>query len=193
MKDIKWVREDLAAVKRAAAAGKTGAQLELSKRYLMGRDQDREPREGFIWASSAADRGDAEALHILGYCYATGTGVEPSGRKAFDAFVKSSLLGNAVATYNLAICYDRGIGCDRDYHLAYALYEKSAKMGYEKAKHIMAAKLWNRDTDDTQSDRRDIILAWYAARANKGDELASQNLKLVRKNKPANLDKSIQL
>lgn len=183
-----WVREDFGHVLAAAEKGKLAAQVELSKRYLTGRDVPRNSKEGYLWADVAASRGDREALHILGHCHATGTGVEPSGRAAFDCFVKAALLGHVVSVYNLAVCYQYGIGVKKDYTMAYSLYEDAANRGYAKAKDFLAAKLWNKDVEDTHSHRRDVILAWYADQAEKGDELARENLSLVRKNRRARID-----
>ena len=193
MSDIKWVREDSPKVKRAAEAGNVAAMTELAKRKLTGRDMARNPKEGFSWVEIAAQRGDVEAAQILGYCYATGTGVQASGRKAYELFVKGALQDNAVALYNLAICYDYGIGVERDYRMARSLYQRSAEAGYAKAKHVLAAKLWNRDCSDTKSERRDTILAWYASQANRGDELARRNLTLVRRNRKVHAGKEFTL
>ena len=193
MSDIKWVREDSPKVKRAAEAGNVAAMTELAKRKLTGRDMARNPKEGFSWVEIAAQRGDVEAAQILGYCYATGTGVQASGRKAYELFVKGALQDNAVALYNLAICYDYGIGVAGDYQMARRLYTRSADAGYAKAKHVLVAKLWNRNCEDQKSDRRDAVLTWYASRANKGDELARKNLNQVRRNRKAYADKEFAL
>ena len=193
MSDTNWIRENISQVKKAVKAGNAAATAELAKRYFTGRDVDRSPQEGFSWAEAAASRGNLEAAQILGYCYATGTGVQASGRKAYELFVRAALLGNAVALYNLAICYDYGIGVERDYRMARSLYQRSAEAGYAKAKHVLAAKLWNRDCSDTKSERRDTILAWYASQANRGDELARRNLTLVRRNRKVHAGKEFTL
>ena len=186
-----WVREELSSVVKAAERGIVPAKIELAKRYFTGRDVSRNPQEGFTWASSAAEGGNPEAQLILGHCYATGTGVQASGRTAYDLFVKAALQGNAVAMYNLAICFDYGIGIGRDGRISQKLYRRSAEMGCARAKHVLVAQLWNKDTDDVQSKRRDNILKWYAARANRGDELAKRNLAQVRRNRKAQFDKEL--
>ena len=193
MSNINWIREGLPKVKKAAEAGNAAAMTELAKRSLTGRDMARNPKEGFSWVEAAAARGNLEAVRILGYCYATGTGVQASGRKAYDLFVKAALQGNAVALYNLAICYDYGIGVSSDYHMARCLYTRSAEAGYVKAKHVLVAKIWNRDCADRKSKRRDVVLTWYASQANKGDELAKKNLRQVRRNHKAHADKEFAL
>lgn len=186
-----WIREELSSVTKAAGRGVIPAKVELAKRYFTGRDVSRDPQEGFAWISSAAASGNPEALLILGHCYATGTGVQASGRTAYDLFVKAALQGNAVAMYNLAICFDYGIGVGRDWHMSQQLYRRSANMGCTRAKHVLVAQLWNRDTADVQSKRRDTILKWYAAQANHGDELARRNLAQVRRNRRAQFDKEL--
>lgn len=193
MSNTNWIREPLRKLMAAAERGDDSARIELAKRYFAGRDVSRDPKESFSWVSSAAERGNTEAIRMMGHCYATGTGVSASGRKAYDLFVKAALRGDAVATYNLAICYDYGMGVEHDWQMAQELYSKSAQMGYAKAKHVLVARLWNKDTDDDNSEHRDTILAWYAAQANKGDEIARKNLALVRKNRRVRTDKELEL
>ena len=188
-----WIRESIEKVESAAENGNPAAQIELAKRYFTGRDVSRDPKEGFTWTSHAAEHGFVEAVHMLGHCYATGTGITASGRKAFECFVKAAFADHKVAVYNLAVCYDYGIGVERDWHMANRLYEKASNLGYSKAKHILVARLWNRDTTDTSSARRDAVLSWYAAQANKGDELARRNLALVRRNRKVRVDKELEL
>ena len=161
MSKTNWVRESLPKLQNAAEKGIVSARIELAKRYLTGRDVSRDPKEGFNWISAAAESNNAEALLILGWCYATGTGISASGRKAYDTFVKAALRDNAGAVYNLGVCYEYGMGVNRDWGMAQGLYEKSAKMGYTRAKHVVVAKLWNKDTDDTSSERRDAGLSWF--------------------------------
>lgn len=186
-----WIREDIKQVKKAAEKGNVLAKIEMAKRCFAGRNTERDLRQGYEWISSAADSDNAEALCILGYCYTTGTGVTASGRSGFNCFVKAAMLENAAAIYNLGVCYEYGIGTDKDWYLAQKLYRKSADKGYLAAKHVLVAKLWNKDTDDLNSKRRNAVLSWYAAQAKRGDDLAKRNLTRVRRGKRAQANKDI--
>ncbi len=71
--------------------------------YLLGSLYEKMniPKEGIGYLTSAAETGFADAQSKLGYCYATGTGVEKDLEMAVDLIRQAALQGNEMAMGNL--------------------------------------------------------------------------------------------
>ena len=53
----------------------------------------------------AAEHGDAQTQHLLGYRYAQGKGVPKDATEAVKWYRKAAAQGYAAAQYNLGLCY----------------------------------------------------------------------------------------
>jgi TPR repeat protein len=67
----------------------------------------------------AADNGNAEAMYLLGICYARGKKVEQDFTAAAKWFHEASRKGHAAATTSLGFLYARGRGVRLDQKLAF--------------------------------------------------------------------------
>ena len=85
----------------------------------------------------AAEQGDADAQHSLGWCYSSGTGVEKDEQKAVEWYQKAAKQGYAQAQYNLGVCYQHGSGVKKDEQKAFEWYQKAAEEGYIKAQNLI--------------------------------------------------------
>lgn len=70
--------------------------------------------EAVSWFRRAADKGNAEAMHWLGYCYYWGNGVTKSDKEAASWYRRAADKGNAGAMYQLGSCYQYGWGVAKD-------------------------------------------------------------------------------
>ena len=77
-------------------------------------------REAAKWFQLAADKGDADAMNMLGVMYAQGLGVTRDRPNAIKVFEQSAYLGCSTAMVNLGILYAAGKGVKHDNSLAYA-------------------------------------------------------------------------
>lgn len=79
-----------------------------------------------------AERGDAEAQHRLGTCYASSNGAPQGQDKAIEWFQKAADQGHTFAQLELGFCYDTGNGVHKDNHKAAEWYRKAAKALYHQ-------------------------------------------------------------
>jgi TPR repeat protein len=91
----------------------------------------------------AADSGNAEAMFLLGVCYARGQKVEQDFTAAAKWFHDASRKGHAAATTSLGFLYARGRGVRLDQKLAYKLMSQGCARG-DPAAHDLLAKLRQR-------------------------------------------------
>jgi hypothetical protein len=77
----------------------------------------------------AGDRGDAEALAALGYCYANGKGVSKDDAEARKFFEQAADKGSIVGKANLGLFLIQGRGGDKDISRGILLLESSAEAG----------------------------------------------------------------
>ena len=72
----------------------------------------------FIRFKNLAEQGDASSQTNLGYCYATGQGVEQDYSQAVYWYKKAAEQGEVCAQNNLGLCYNKGQGVEQDYSQA---------------------------------------------------------------------------
>lgn len=80
-----------------------------------------------------AEKGDANAQCILGYCYDSGIGVAKDEVEAVKWYRKAADQGNAQAQSNLGGCYAIGRGVAKDEVEAVKWYRKAAEQGFALA------------------------------------------------------------
>jgi len=86
----------------------------------------------------AADNGNAEAMYLLGICYARGRKIERNFTAAAKWFHEASRKGHAGATTSLGFLYARGRGVRLDQRLAYKLMSEGQSRGDGNAAGLLA-------------------------------------------------------
>ncbi len=85
----------------------------------------------------AADNGNAEAMFLLGVCYAQGDRLEQNFRAAAKWFHEASRKGHPAATTSLGFLYSRGRGVRLDQKLAYKLIAEGQSLGDPTAGQLL--------------------------------------------------------
>lgn len=87
--------------------------------------------KAFEWFEKSADKNDPSGIGDLGYCYATGFGVEKDINKGIQLLEKAGELGFATAYSNLGYIYENGYDdIEQDSNKAIEYYQKAAELGY---------------------------------------------------------------
>jgi len=81
---------------------------------------------------------DARGRFHLGYCQATGTGMEQDEKEGFKLMEKAANEGYAPALFNLGVCYANGIGTARNPATALKYFQEAAGAGYGPAMYSYA-------------------------------------------------------
>jgi len=100
-------------------------QLQLGRGY----EKARKYQEAHKWYAKAAELGYPQAMHNLGFQFATGQGAPQNYTEARKWFTMAAVLGNAAAMTNLGQLYANGLGVTRDYGEARRWYIKAADSG----------------------------------------------------------------
>jgi hypothetical protein len=163
------------AIRIAAADGIPAAQTVWGQLLLDGELVARDPVAAFRAFSIAADRGDLEALNMLGRCHEHGWGVPADQDRAADCFRRAAARGHVWAKVNLAqILMRRGRIEDR--MRCYELFRSAVAAGNLKAKNSLARFLeegWIGERDPAGAARL------YREAAEEGDHWAQFNLATI--------------
>ena len=85
------------------------------------------------------DKGDAEAMHVLGYCYDNGfLGVTKDVPRAIELWTEAAELGSSEAQYNLGIAYYHGDGVEEDKPRGIHHWQQAAMKGELVSRHNLA-------------------------------------------------------
>lgn len=88
-----------------AELGHDCAQFNLAECYELGKGEgngvEQDLQQTVHWYTLAAEQGDVEAQHNLGYCYLEGEGVEKDEKAAIYWLAKATEQGDAQAQYGL--------------------------------------------------------------------------------------------
>ncbi|MDE6336375.1 MAG: sel1 repeat family protein [Muribaculaceae bacterium] len=89
-----------------------------------------QPKGAFGLYEKAAERGDADAISMVGYMYLNGiVRVKKSEEKSFEYFQKAAEKGSHLGYANLGWCYETGQGVDKNKEKAIEYYEKAIEQG----------------------------------------------------------------
>lgn len=114
----------------AASYGSVQAMRDLSNYYLTY-SPDAEP--DFVsanrWLEAAVKKGDATAMHDLGYHYAYGLGVDQDLAKSAELYLQAAKLGLAGSQNNIGWAYYTGEGVPKNLTSAVYWITKSADQG----------------------------------------------------------------
>ena len=96
---------------------------------LNGFGTARDEADGVRWLQTAAERGSATAMGMLGETYLRGRGVQTDARQAAGWLQKAVDAGDGPAIAQLGDLYERGQGVPRDARRAFGLYQRAAVAG----------------------------------------------------------------
>ena len=118
---------------------KTAKQMnDIAEDYYNGSNgKTQDYAKAVKWYRMAADKGDADAQHNLGYCYYFGEGVTQDYAEAVKWYRKAADQGHASAQYNLGLCYKNGRGVTKDLDKSKELWRKAAAQGHKRAKEYL--------------------------------------------------------
>lgn len=111
---------------KALHSGNPQSATQLAYMYANGRGVDQNYETALHYLFLVKDR-DAEAMRLLGSCYANGFGVALNKPFAFECFEKAVKMGSTRALFDLGICYRNGEGTTQNIPMAIRLYEKAVE------------------------------------------------------------------
>ncbi len=122
----------------------------------------------------AAEKGDAEALYMLGICYNYKTGVEETDEEkcavtASGYFFKAAELGHAQAQCFAALCCLHGIGVEKDTDKAVERFKKSAEQNCTQAMNNLGLLCENGIGVADSEKRYEESFAWFKKSADLKD------------------------
>ena len=88
--------------------------------YRVGRGVEIDLATALRWYKRAAENGDLDALHNVGWMYALGQGVEADAEQAFAWFLRAAMSGSPGSQYEVARRLRDGEGVARDLASSYA-------------------------------------------------------------------------
>jgi TPR repeat protein len=93
------------------------------------------------WAQKAADAGDGDGAHVLGWCYVMGNGVHQDPVLAAKWYGEAARQGSAEAMYELSLMARDGVGLPKDAHVAAGWMQQAAEHGDAPAQLELARML----------------------------------------------------
>ncbi|MCZ6628060.1 MAG: tetratricopeptide repeat protein, partial [SAR324 cluster bacterium] len=131
------------------------------------------------WLRMAAERGNADAQHILGVIYQSGQGVPQDNLEAAKWYLKAAERGQVIAQFNLGVMYDQGLGVRRDYSKAAKWFRKAAGQGNADAQFNLG--LMNKLGRGVPEDYSAAV-RWFQKAADQGQDKAQLNLGVMYAN-----------
>lgn len=125
---------------KAFHLGKTDVLYKLAFIYFQGRGVPKDNKKGIQYLMQhiatlgnrqaeifecykiAANKGSAEAMNQLGYCYAKGKGTPRNLKEAIIWFQNAAMQQHQTAYYNLGFAYEHGLGVDKSDEMAAFYY-----------------------------------------------------------------------
>jgi TPR repeat protein len=185
-------KEDvIEAERRAIEWTKSHASLATYKRagntlYVQSQSIPNELTTAIKEYQAAAERGDAQAQSQLGELYYRAK----EYKEAIAWFRKSADQGYVYGQYNLGVAYLEGSGVPKDYSEAIKWFIKAAEQWLPSAMNNLAALYYT-----GQGVAKDLVAAcmWFSLTAASGDELAKQNLEVLKEQlTPAEIKEAIR-
>jgi TPR repeat protein len=165
-------QNEIEALRRAAQAGDTEAQVALGTALAAGEGGIKGQEEAFSWLRRAAAEGNTTAMFNLGIMYEKGLGTLVDNSEAVLWFWQAAERGDAGARMKLGTMLIKGQGFDPESHAVRAV-EASAEAGNPYAQSFLA-KLHldgvGLDQDDEAAEKL------FRLAADQGDESAIFNL-----------------
>ena len=118
--------------KVAADAGNYKGIIELALMLMNGVVVDKDERKAFELLYDICDE-NADAMHVLGYCYSKGIGCARNYPRAFRCYSLAAERGCLNAVFDKAVCYRFGEGVPQDFEKAIENYEIAIEHGHPGA------------------------------------------------------------
>jgi len=132
--------QNIAELKKQAAAGDVKAQYNLGVAYANGYGVSEDKSEAIRWWRKAADQGYVKAQFRLGVAYDLGDGVPRDEAESVRWYRKAADQGDAEAQFNLGAAYRDGAGVPKDNAEAYFWLSLAATGKVEGVKQEDVAK-----------------------------------------------------
>lgn len=124
-------KTNVASSSTSSAASLTPAQAyEKGKSYYNSKNYS----AALPYIRSAAERGNSDAIHRLGYMYQYGLGVTQNYTTALSWYRKGEAKNNSNSMNNIGYMYENGYGVPKNMSEAIAYYKKAANAGSKQAK-----------------------------------------------------------
>jgi hypothetical protein len=140
--------------------------------YQTGKGIPKNPKKAFVCFTLAAEEGDVEAQHIVGYCYESGEGTSPSPSQAVKWYRKAASGKSTKAQFDLGRCLHFGIGVEKNETEAVKWYRIAADKGDGSA--LCSLGYCYEHGQGMRADRFQA-LGWYRKAADKGNAMAQYN------------------
>jgi len=127
---------------------------------------------------SEAEKGDAKAAWLMGFCYETGKGTIQDYKEAFKWFQKSAEEGSSLGQRSLGKMYIEGNGIAKNYKKGIKWYKKSAEQGNSMSQGLLGMIYLAGDKVD-----QDLVLAhmYFNIATVKGNENFSEHRYFISK------------
>lgn len=171
---------------RLAQNGNVTAQLEIGKRFYEGKGIEPDGEEAVKWFNAAASQGNAEAMYMLGECYASSSNyiegayighmlgetddeiqIDLNEKKALKWFERAAEQGNTAAKFRLAEFYEYGKGTETNKELAMIWCRRAARDGYAEAQyHLAHCYFFGEGIEENKTE----AIKWYKKAAEQGHD-----------------------
>lgn len=134
--ETKKLEDQAKAHLKKAESGDVAAMVNAGEAYLNGdiNGGKSDSKVAFQWFKKAADKGNAEAMGLLGSLYSRGDGVEKNNDEAFKWSLKAAQKGDLDSQYFVGLCYYDGQGTEEDLTKAVQWLGKAMDRGHSEAK-----------------------------------------------------------
>jgi TPR repeat protein/predicted Ser/Thr protein kinase len=161
---VQQLRADVAELNRVVRTG-NGKKAD---EYIINAAATRMP----AW-QEAAERGQVEALWLLGRCRSNGIGLDKDATEGLRLYRQAAEKGYAPAQHNLGMAYHFGLGVARDASEAVRWYHRAAEQGHANAQMILASLY--RSGHGVGKDEAEAV-RWYRKAADQGYASAQVSL-----------------
>ncbi|HEY5038183.1 MAG TPA: tetratricopeptide repeat protein [bacterium] len=135
--------------------------------------QSKEEKDNFISCRNAAQRGDAQAMGLLGLMYEKGRGTTKDYGEALKWLQRGAKKGDAADQNNLGFLYLKGLGVKKDDAQALMWFQKAADQGLASAQENLG--LMYGGGEGTHKDYEKAF-GWFKKAAEQNDLEAQINL-----------------
>lgn len=107
-------------LEEAHEKGSGEASAAIANWYHYGIHYEKDELKEFVFAKTAAERGNADSYFALGAIYERGIRgfVRKNFKRALECYLESALLGEANAFMEVARCFEFGIGVEKNRRFA---------------------------------------------------------------------------
>lgn len=176
---IKYNKDDLFSVLKAAEQGNAAAQNTLGDMYVDGIGVAKDNEKAVHWYRMAAAQADAFGQNNLGLMYQNGLGVAKDDEKAVHWYRLAAEQGNASGQCNLGFMYENGLGVANDNEKAVHWYRLAAAQGNANGQNSLGHMYLTGMGVAVDNEK---AVHWYRLAAEQGDAFGQNNLGFMYQN-----------